>query len=273
MRRLKGSQAKLLVFSFAVILACFIFPDLIYAEPTTACPDTTYFEPAPGFRVSADGDTFYLQPEGDVKINFNLKNQNSINAYVAALIDRCYDGDIFLDPQKNNGSPLPQCFVGSRTVLAGWEAHILNLSLYPPQFLLTALLLFAPSLPPGDGPLATLTFTATDTGCICLDTLFFPTGDVIWLVDTNSVSYTPEFISKTFYVRNCPYLPGDLNWDEEANVLDVQVLIHYLFRNGEKPCPLKSADVNCDQKVSISDAVYLINYLFRNGTPPQECEY
>jgi hypothetical protein len=264
---------KLLLLSFAVVLFCFLFSGFTYAEPLTSYPDTIYFEPAPDLRISANGDTFYIQPEGeDVKIKMNLKNQTPISAFTAPLMDKCYDGSIFLDPEKNNGSPLPQCFVGSRTVAVGWETHIIDLTLYPPQFMLAACLMTVPPLPAGDGPLATLTFTANDTGCVRADTF----GNMLvplTLVDEYSSGYTPEFIPRTFYVKFCPYNPGDLNLNDNVDITDVMFLIDYLFKEGEVPCPLKSADVNCDQRVSVSDAVYLIIYLFKNGSPPQTCEY
>ena len=66
---------------------------------------------------------------------------------------------------------------------------------------------------------------------------------------------------------------ADLNWDQIVDLLDLPLLIYYLFRDWEAPCPLKAADVNCDQEVGLVDVVYLINYIFRSGPPPQTCEY
>jgi hypothetical protein len=271
MKRLQGSQAKLLIFSLAVILTCFILPDLSYAEPAVSS-DTFYFVPGTDTPASPDGDTLYIPSGGgDVRIQLNLKNDHPINTLGCDLIDRCYDGNIFLDSAKNNGNPLPQCFIGSRTVWTGFDTHILNLTCYPPEFMISALAMMAIHLMPGDGPIAFFTFTANDTGSVCLDTIRNLLDPPVFCVHVEK--WIPEFISRSFYVRSGPYNPGDVNCDRNVDVTDAFSLINYLFRGGEEPCSLESGDVNCDQRVSVSDVVYLIRYLFRNGPPPQECEY
>ena len=271
MRTPRKALAEILIFSFAVILPFFFLFDSTYADPTTACPDTVYFEPVPQPRMSPDGDTFYVDPDGrDIKINVNLKNDITIAALIFPLFDRCYNGSCFLDPDKNNGSTNPKCFEGNR--VDHWGITAINLELYP-QIYLGATNMMAPYLPPGDGPIATLIFTAYDSGAICLDTLFLPAGQPLSLVDTLAVGYTPVFIPGTFTLLLCPYNPGDLNWDNIVDILDVPHIVYYLFRDWEAPCPIKAADVNCDQEVTIADAVYLINYLFKSGDPPCDLRY
>lgn len=273
MKKLEESLAKFLILSFTVILPCFLLSDLTYADPLTAYPDTMYFEPAPGSRTSADGDTFYIHPEGeDIKVTFYLRNVHSVVAFnTATLMDKC-NGNIFLKPEKNNGSIDPICFEGGR--VEHWDTKTINFDLYPPMFFVYAhTLSIADSLPPRDGPLFTLTYTANDTGSICPDTAFTPTWVPPYIVQPPAIGHTVEFIRRTFYVRFCPYNPSDLNWDQNVDIVDAVFLINYLFKNGEKPCPLKSADVDCDQEVNIIDVVYLINYVFKSGPAPEICEY
>ena len=267
----KKPQAKVLVWFFLVILIFITLCNLSYGDRQTACPDTVYFEPVSQPWMSPDGDTFYVDPNGrDIKINVNLKNDFTIAALVFPMFDRCYNGNTFLYPEKNNGSANPKCFEGNR--VDHWGVKSINLELYP-QIMLGATNMMDPYLPPGDGPVATLIFTAYDSGAICLDTFFCPACPPITLVDTLAVGYTPVFIPRTFTLYRCPYNPGDLNWDDIVDILDVPYIVYYLFRGWEAPCPIKAADANCDQEVTIADAVYLINYIFRSGPAPQICDY
>ena len=95
----------------------------------------------------------------------------------------------------------------------------------------------------------------------------------ITIVDTLENGYTPVFFKETYQLSLCPYNPGDLNWDDIVDILDVPHIVYYLFRGWEAPCPIKAADANCDQEVTIADAVYLVNYIFRSGPAPQICNY
>jgi len=61
---------------------------------------------------------------------------------------------------------------------------------------------------------------------------------------------------------------GDVNCDGEVTLLDVVIMINYLFKGGEPPCGIGAGDVNCDGKITVSDVIYLINYLFKGGPPP-----
>lgn len=269
--------AEALVLSFAVIFPIIFLFGCVYADSSDpGIADTVYFKPAPNSRASADGDTFYIQdtfhlpPEGeDVQITVNLKSDKYIIQFsTEPLKDKCY-GNVFLDPEKNSSS---QCFAGGR-VPEDWEVQVVHLDLYPPYFAVVGIAITTDPMPPGDGPLVTLTYTALDTGSICPDTSWTPIWAPPYIVDSNSVSYTVELVRRTFNVRTCPYIPGDLNWDQIVDLLDLPLLIYYLFRDWEAPCPLKAADVNCDQEVGLVDVVYLINYIFRSGPPPQTCEY
>ena len=258
------------MFCFIVIFTITFLFNLIHAEPLTAYEDTLYFEPVPGVKMSPDGDTFYVNPGDDVSITYNLKNSIWIAAFSFLLSDKCYNGNVFLDTTKNNDST---CFEGSR-VPQDWGIRALGLSSYPPYIVLHASASMAEQMPPGDGPVATFTFTAIDSGSVYLDNFFYTAG---WMpphvIDSNAIAHPVEMIRKIFYVEICPYNPGDVNWDGIVDILDVPLIVYYLFKDWEAPCPIKAADANCDEQVTIADAVYLINYIFRSGEPPQTCEY
>ena len=280
MKYLLKSLAKALIFLFAFLLLCIFAHDFTFAKSSTAFPDTVYFEPAPGSRASANGDTFYIDPNGeDIKINMNLLNPNKIILIAADLKDFCYDGDIFLDTLKNDDSV---SFENSR--IEYWPHKIIHLFGHPPPPVIRLSLFHCntgmppvtctTALEPGDGPIVTLTFTVVDTGCIYLDSLG---GDDGWgVVVADSITgeiFIPDFIPGSFYVRHWYYTPGDFNCDVKIDIVDVVSLVNYLFRSGEEPCFMKSADANCDQEVTIADVVYLTNYIFRNGPAPQICDY
>ena len=280
MKYLLKFLAKALIFSFAFSLICIFTYDFTTAKSSTAFPDTVYFEPA-GTAISADGETLYTHLGGDVKININLTNVDTIPAFFIALIDTCYNGNIVLDSAKNNGSDDPVCFEGGRVDF--WHGKLIELSLYPHFLIVGSNCSFpipwlpcADILPPGDGPIITLTFTASDSGEIYLDTLSYhygPADYTLLVIHPDAIAYVPIFIPRTFYVRFCPYSPGDLNLDGNVDIVDVVFFVNYLFQNGKEPCPLISADANCDQDVTIADVVYLTNYIFRSGPPPQICDY
>jgi len=270
---------KFFFFSFTILIPCIFLFDFTYGHSSTAFLDTVYFEPAPGSRVSSNGDTFYVDPQGeDIKINMHLMNPHHIMLIAADLKDYCYDGNIFLGLLKNNDTV---SFQGSRIEywphkgvwIMGFPAY-LRLSLYlcdvsgiPPYPCSTA-------LQPGDGPIVTLTFTVVDTGCIYLDSLGYPDGWGVVVVDSITGDIlTPDFIPGSFSVRHWFYTPGDFDCNANVDMVDVVSLVNYLFRNGEEPCIMKSADANCDQEVTISDAVYLVNYILRDGSTPQTCDY
>jgi len=280
MKRSYKKPNKILLFLFPVFLLSILAFDFAFAKSSTAFPDTVYFKPAPGSRASPDGDTFYIDPEGeDIKVNMKLRNSHKIAFIAADLKDFCYDGDIFLDTLKNNDSV---SFERSRIeywphkgimLFGDPPPPVIRLSLFhcsggmPPVTCTTA-------LQPGDGPIVTLTFTVVDTGCIYLDSLGGDDGWGVVVADSITAEiFIPDFIPGDFYVRHWFYTPGDFDCNTSVEIVDVVSLVNYLFRDGEEPCFMKSADANCDQEVTISDAVYLVNYILKDGPAPQVCDY
>jgi len=74
-------------------------------------------------------------------------------------------------------------------------------------------------------------------------------------------------------VQCCTGLRGDIQLDgDNADIVDLNYIVNYIFRGGAKtPCAVE-ADLNSDGTSSnILDLNFLINYLFRGATPPGPC--
>ena len=65
-----------------------------------------------------------------------------------------------------------------------------------------------------------------------------------------------------------PYVCGDANGDDAANLADAVYLISYIFKGGDAPAPIEAGDANCDSITNLADAVYLVNYVFNGGPAP-----
>jgi hypothetical protein len=165
--------------SFSIFIIILVF-SLVNSGLAQECfdqgqPDTLYFAAAP--PCSDNGDTLFVPPGGGfVRIQLNIWNDNSLTAVSIPVIDSLFGPEnfAFMDYNINNSSVRPLAFAGSRVLDQDWETLIVNFSLYPPKVKYSALLMTAPPLPPGDGLLASMIYTVTDTGRICVDTTFFP---------------------------------------------------------------------------------------------------
>jgi hypothetical protein len=121
------------------------------------------------------------------------------------------------------------------------------------------------SIPPGEGSLAYLYFTLTDTGSVALDSIFLGGERYLHFVDVGLRTIHPHMVTfESPIVR-----PADANGDGAIDAGDVVSLINYLFRGGDIPDPLCRGDANGDAVVNPSDVVGLINCLFRAGPPPE----
>ena len=65
-----------------------------------------------------------------------------------------------------------------------------------------------------------------------------------------------------------PDLAGDVNLDEQVNILDIINLINYKYKDGPAPGLPKLADPNNDCVINILDIVFLINYKYKDGAEP-----
>lgn len=63
--------------------------------------------------------------------------------------------------------------------------------------------------------------------------------------------------------------PGDFDGDGRVGILDVVMLISWVFRDGPPPTDRRAADVNGDCVVNLVDVVIMVNYLYRGGAPPR----
>ncbi|MCP4704636.1 MAG: hypothetical protein GY865_08495 [candidate division Zixibacteria bacterium] len=64
------------------------------------------------------------------------------------------------------------------------------------------------------------------------------------------------------------YVCGDLNDDNNIDILDIVFLINYKYKGGSVPDPLESANVNHDTNIDILDIVHLINFKYKGGADP-----
>ncbi len=183
---------------------------ILFSGPAHGQPgvDSVYLTADSGVQVI--GDVIYMHPlgGGDVKIAVNCYNGQNIAALSYPFIETCGIAD--LDPAKNDAGSPPICMAGGRINLLGWGAQVFSMSQWPPQFMVGGVAITAPSLPPGDGYIAKMTFTmpfgSPDT-CICLDTMFRPPSTVLQHVDDYAVGYTPNWTARCFPVLRRPNNP------------------------------------------------------------------
>ena len=65
---------------------------------------------------------------------------------------------------------------------------------------------------------------------------------------------------------------GDVNNDAIYNILDIDYLIAYKYKEGPEPVPNRLlGDVDCDGSINVLDIVYLITYKYKDGPRPQLC--
>lgn len=63
-------------------------------------------------------------------------------------------------------------------------------------------------------------------------------------------------------------LVGDINWDGQIDIEDLQLLIAYLFLDGAPPMPTDVVgDTNCDGSIDISDVQFLVDNQFISLAP------
>jgi len=72
----------------------------------------------------------------------------------------------------------------------------------------------------------------------------------------------------TFDVVYPMAIKGDFNGDGAIDLLDIQNIIDFIYRNGEEPQVLDVVDANNDKIINILDVVFIINYKFKDGQPP-----
>ncbi len=76
------------------------------------------------------------------------------------------------------------------------------------------------------------------------------------------------YVTTTQNVKLLLYLCGDVNLDNEVNILDIVEIIDFKFRNGQAPAIYQSADVNSTGTIDVLDIVALVNNKFKGGPTP-----
>ena len=91
----------------------------------------------------------------------------------------------------------------------------------------------------------------------------FPTQNAY---QTGIQGYVDAFVTKLSWTSE--YDCGDVNTDEQVDLLDAVFMINYIFVGGPAPQSLSLAEVDCSGSINIADVVLLINYIFRAGPAP-----
>ncbi len=65
------------------------------------------------------------------------------------------------------------------------------------------------------------------------------------------------------------YLCGDINSDEDFNILDVTYLYNYLFKGGAVPANMEASDVDQIAGLNTNDCALLVDFFYQSGEPPQ----
>ncbi|SYZ72109.1 putative Cathepsin L [Candidatus Zixiibacteriota bacterium] len=84
-------------------------------------------------------------------------------------------------------------------------------------------------------------------------------------------SVPPLSFFRYFQMRINDTRNGDANCDNAYNILDINYIIKYLYKNGAEPPSIQGGDADCSYDCNILDVSYLIDFLYRDGPTP--CEY
>jgi len=124
------------------------------------------------------------------------------------------------------------------------------------------------SLEPGSGLLLKTYFTmlsgtSGQSAVISTDNI----GSIYPLFKNNNsgLEYNPASKSGSVYLQGTY---GDTNSDDAINILDVVLVINFIYKDGPEATPPHVANVNGDESINILDVVYLINYIYKGGPAP-----
>jgi hypothetical protein len=240
-------------FKFSLILLSIV---IIFMFSMTGFCEKVAGDPGEPDSVLFGGVCYYLYgqpPEGKLRVPIDFFHDEGLMAITVPLV---WSGPIVIDSVS---------FIESRVE----EADVKSVSIDSlNKKLLIGVVMLHDTIPSGRGLLCNLHFTIFDTGYVEIDTTYYPPGNVLALCGHVGV-WTPEFVE--FQMELVPTIAGDVNGDDEVNIVDAVYMVIYLFRNGTPPscpdcgdvtCP-ECGDINCNGTVSISDVVFLVNYLFK----------
>jgi len=111
---------------------------------------------------------------------------------------------------------------------------------------------------------------------ICLDTVsidmeYFGSS---WVWASLFESYVPSWDGPHCFTIGCcntDGIRGDVDYDGNLNVADINWAVHFLFTGGPPPPCFNESDVNDDNRFDVGDLSYLIDYLFKGGQAPEPC--
>jgi PKD repeat protein len=66
----------------------------------------------------------------------------------------------------------------------------------------------------------------------------------------------------------CESACGDVNGSGSMNLLDITLLINYVYKEGQPPISYWAADVTGDSAINVLDVTYVINYVYKGGPTP-----
>jgi hypothetical protein len=165
-------------------------------------PDTVFFKA--GTPCSGNGDTLYIASNGKVFIQVWVATDESTKTAEIPLTNTAFPSTFAYLDTLDNGSLydiFPAAFNGTKLATNG--LMVINTTQHPPDFFLAHMAGFASNgIYYGDTLFATLTYTVSDTGTICLDTTgFFRPSEFLGFLDWQGHGWVPEFFAKCFYVR------------------------------------------------------------------------
>lgn len=185
----------------SVLVLLFLLPLMAKAQDP-GVPDTVFFKA--GTPCSQDGETLYIAPNGKAYIQVWVATNESTKAAELPLTNTAFSSTFAYLDTLDNGSLYdisPAAFNGTKLTTDG--LMVINTTQHPPDFLLAHMAGFASNgIYYGDTLFATLTYTVSDTGTICLDTTgFFRPSGFLEFLDWQGHGWVPGFLPKCFYVR------------------------------------------------------------------------
>jgi len=113
-----------------------------------------------------------------------------------------------------------------------------------------------------------------DSVCLKWDRVPGPPADTM-IID---VSYTNQYLDTlilrisdgSLTLTSCCRLIGDVDRNNNINILDVSYLVGYLYKGGLAPLCIAHADADCDCAINLLDVIPILNYLY-HGSPPPSC--
>ncbi|MCP4631912.1 MAG: hypothetical protein GY855_03220 [candidate division Zixibacteria bacterium] len=83
-----------------------------------------------------------------------------------------------------------------------------------------------------------------------------------------SVDVSDNYYPDNQNVKIVFYLCGDVDYNNDIDILDVVFLINNIYKNGADPQIIESANIDSVGTINILDIVYLINYIYKDGADP-----